>query len=570
MHDLVIINGSIIDGSGAPAFDGDVAIKDGKIVAVGKNLGEAKETLDAKGCIVTPGFVDIHTHYDAQVTWDPYVTPSTWHGVTTCVMGNCGVGFAPVRADRQKWLIQTMEGVEDIPGAAMTEGMNWDWETFPEYLDAIGKFERCIDIATQVPHVAIRGYVMGDRGIKNEPATPEDIEAMAALVKEGIEAGALGFSTSRTLIHKDSLGNLVAGTFAEEDELFGIARAMGDGVFQMTSNHVDMADEFEWMRRLSRETGRTVSFNLLQPDEAPDLYKKLLGLLDEAADEGLSMFGQVAGRPSGLLMTWAGTAHPFLATPTYMTLHHLPFEERLVELKKSDYRSKIIAESSIPVGGFEDFILNTYTKMFRLGTEPDYEPTPEDSAAAIAEARGVSPREVIYEWLMEDDGKGIIYFPIFNYANTNMDHMADMLKHPHTRMGLGDGGAHCGVVCDASIETFMLTHWARDRTRGERLPLELMIRRQSHDTATAYGLHDRGLLSPGYQADVNIIDFDALKLHAPYIAYDLPTDARRFVQKADGYRFTIARGQVIMVDGEPTGALPGQLLRGTKAAPAQA
>lgn len=566
MHELVIRGGTVVDGTGADAREADVAIDDGRIVEVGEagEVGAGVREIDARGRIVTPGFVDIHTHYDAQVTWDPYVTPSSWHGVTTVVMGNCGVGFAPAPPDRRDWLIQLMEGVEDIPGAAMTEGMVWDWESFPEYLDAIGRTSRAIDVAAQVPHGAVRAYVMGDRGAKNEAATAEDIAAMARIVEEGVRAGALGFSTSRTLIHKGSDGEYVPGTFAERDELFGLGRALaraGHGVFQMTSNHVDMAEEYVWMKQLAKETGRTVSFNLLQTDEKPELFRHMLGLLDEATAEGLPIVAQVAGRPSGLLMMWAGTAHPFLATPTYMCLHHLPVAERLVELRKPEVRAKIIEEQNIPVGGFEDFILNSHHKMFRLGDRPDYEPAPSQCAAAIAERTGRPAREVIYDWLLEDDGKGIVYFPIFNYSFGSMDHMVEMLTHPATRMGLGDGGAHCGVVCDASIETFMLTHWVRDRP-GERLPLPLVVRRQSKDTAEIYGLHDRGVLAPGYRADVNVIDLEGLTLHAPEMVYDLPTSARRLVQRASGYTHTLVKGRVVMENGEPTGDLPGRLVRG--------
>lgn len=571
-YDLLIRGGTIVDGTGAPAFQGDLAIVDGKIAAMGDLGAEAeamaKKVIDAKGLTVTPGWVDIHTHYDAQCTWDAEVSPSGWHGVTTVVMGNCGVGFAPVKEEDRKWLIGLMEGVEDIPGAAMTEGMQWAWETFPEYLDALEVMPRAIDVATQVPHGAVRGYVMGQRGAKNEAPTEEDIEAMAKIVQEGVEAGALGFSTSRTLIHKGIDGEYVPGTFAEEKEVFGIAKALeraGTGVFQMTSNHIDMAKEFVWMKEVADKLGVKVSFNLLQTDEAPELWRDLLKLLDENPD--LPIFAQIAGRPNGVLMTWAGTAHPFLLYPSYMPLHHLPFKERLEKLKEPGLREKIVNETPFSMGEFEDFIMNSFDKMYLLGSPPNYEPDPSTSAKAIAEREGRNPREIVWDWLMQDEGKAILYFPIFNYSHCNMDALHELILHKRTRLGLGDGGAHCGVVCDASIQSFMLQHWVRDRTRGDKIPLEYIVQTQSSDTADAYGLEDRGRLAPGYRADVNLIDMEALELLAPTMAYDLPTEARRLVQRANGYRYTICAGEVVFEDGTATGARPGRLIRGPQAAP---
>ncbi len=569
--DLLIRGGTLVDGTGRAPYVGDLAVKDGVLAAVGEIPAEATaaQTIDAKGMVVTPGWVDIHTHYDAQCTWDPEVSPSGWHGVTTVVMGNCGVGFAPVREEDRKWLIGLMEGVEDIPGAAMTEGMQWAWETFPEYLDALEKTPRAIDVATQVPHGAVRGYVMGRRGAKNEAPSPEDIERMAAIVKEGIEAGALGFSTSRTLIHKGIDGEYVPGTFAEEAEVFGLAKGLEDagrGVFQMTSNHVDMADEFKWMKEVASKMGVTVSFNLLQTDEKPELWRDLLKLLDENPDAPI--FAQIAGRPNGILMSWAGTAHPFLLYPSYMPLHHLPIEERLAKLREPGMREKIINEKPFSMGEFEDFIMGSFTKMYRLGSPPNYEPGPSTSAAALAEKENRNPREIAWDWLMENDGKGIIYFPIFNYSHANMDALHSLITHPRTRLGLGDGGAHCGVICDASIQSFMLQHWVRDRTRGDKIPLEYIVKTQTSDTADAYGLKDRGRLAPGYRADINVIDMDGLKLHPPEMVHDLPTGARRLVQRADGYRYTICKGEVVFRDGKATGARPGVLIRGPQAAPA--
>jgi len=564
MHDLLIRGGTVLDGTGAPARVADVAIDGETIAAVGADLGPARRTLDADGLLVTPGWVDIHTHYDAQVTWDPWLTPSGWHGGTTVVMGNCGVGFAPARAAQRDWVIGLMEGVEDIPGAAIHCGLQWGWETFPEYLDDLAGRRCAMDFAAQIPHGPLRVYVMGERGAKNQEATTEDIANMAGIVGEAMRAGALGFSTSRTLIHRGSDGVHVPGTWAAEDELFGIGRAMaaaGGGVFQMTSNHVDMADEFVWMRRMARELGLSVSFNLLQTDEAPRLWERMLGLLDEAAAEGLPLRAQVAARPSGVLMCLEGTAVPFLNRIPYLEIHQLPWPERLARLRDPEVRRRILAAEPISIGPFEDFILGSYHKMFRLGDPPDYEPLPSASAAAIAAATGRQPAEVVYDWVMELDGRGVVYFPIFNYSDGDMDHLRRLMTHPRTAMGLADGGAHCGAICDVSMPTYLLTHWARDRARGPRLPLEEVVRMQTSETADFYGLVDRGRLLPGKLADVNLIDFQGMRLAAPEMIYDLPAGGRRFVQRASGYEATIKRGVVVALEGEKTGALPGRLLR---------
>jgi N-acyl-D-amino-acid deacylase len=563
--ELVIRGGTVVDGTGKARMRADVGIRDGKIAAVDVDLPPGREEIDASGKLVTPGFVDVHTHYDAQVTWDPHVTPSSWHGVTTVVMGNCGVGFAPAAPEKRKWLIGLMEGVEDIPGSAMTEGMIWEWESFPEYLQAISSKARAIDICAQVPHGAMRAYVMGRRGAKHEVATDDDLEAMARIVREGIEAGALGFSTSRTPIHKGIDGEFVPGTFADERELFRLGRAVvegGGGMFQMTGNHVDMADEYPWMRRLAAEVGCTVSFNLLQTDQKPDLWKSLLDQLDLAERDGLPIWAQVAGRPNGILMTWAGTAVPFMPYPSYMPLHGLPFAERLPRLRDASLRDRVIHEKPFSFGTFEDYIISSFHKMYRLGEAPNYEPDPDDCATAVAARTGERPAGVVWDWLMEADGRGIVYFPIFNYAACNLDALRTLLQHPRTRLGLGDGGAHCGAICDASIQTFMLTHWVRDRARGAKLSLEEVVKTISSDTASFYGLDDRGRVEVGYKADLNVIDFDALKLYAPEMIYDLPADGRRFVQRADGYTHTIVSGEVIRAHGQPTGKLPGKLVRG--------
>lgn len=570
MHDLVIRGGSVIDGTGAPAVEADVAIEGDRIVAVGEKLGAGKREIDAQGHIVTPGFVDMHTHFDAQVTWDPYLTPSSWHGVTSVVMGNCGVGFAPAKPDRHDWLIGLMEGVEDIPGAAMHEGIEWEWETFPEYLDAVERKPHAIDFGCQVPHGALRAYVMGDRGADNEAATPEDIEAMYRIVKEGIEAGALGFSTSRTLLHKSIDGVPVPGTFAARDELFGIGRALRDtkrGIFQMATEHLQVPREFEWMRVLSAEMGRPVLFNLSQTDFNPKLWRDLVQMLDEAAAEGLEVYGQAAGRAIGVMMNWEATAHPFARHPTFLELMKLGREERKAALKTPEVRAKILGEEGQDLDNFAKYITLTFSKMFALGERVDYEPSPDQSIKAIAERTGKRPAEVAYDAMLENDCKAMLYFPLFNYSDQNLDLLYELHQHPRVKMGLSDAGAHCGAVCDGGMPTFMLTHWTRDRTRGPKLPLEHIVKRQTSETAHIWGMRDRGVLAPGYLADVNVIDYEGLRFEHPELAYDLPAGGRRLIQKAHGYKATIKRGIPIAEAGEPTGEMPGSLVRGPQAAP---
>jgi N-acyl-D-amino-acid deacylase len=575
MHDLVIRGGTLVDGSGAPARTGDLAIDGGRVAEVGGKAGVARREIDASGLLVTPGWVDIHTHYDGQATWDPYLTPSSWHGVTTVVMGNCGVGFAPAAADRHEWLIGLMEGVEDIPGTALAAGIEWEWETFPEYLDALEGRERAIDIGTQVPHGAVRAYVMGEAGARNEPAKPDDIARMAEIVGEAIEAGALGFSTSRTLVHRAVDGEPVPGTFAAEDELFGIGRALGRagrGVFELAplgAAGEDLAGpekEVAWMRRLAAETGRPVSFALIQVDSAPGLYRRMLELCADAAREGAAVVPQVAGRPTSMLMGWQATTHPFLENPSWKAIADLPWDERLRHLADPEVRRRMISEEVQFSEPIVAFIASSFHKLFPLGDPPRYEPEPDQSVAARAEREGRSPKEVAYDLLMERGGTELLYFPLFNYSEGNLDSTREMLLHSQATLGLSDGGAHCGVICDASTPTFMLTHWVRDRSRGERLPLEWVIRRQTRETAQLYGLADRGLLAPGLKADVNLIDLEALSLRAPRVAFDLPADARRLVQRADGYVASIVAGETISENGEFTGALPGKLLRGPRPA----
>ncbi|CAN5694789.1 amidohydrolase family protein [soil metagenome] len=572
MHDLVIRNGRVVDGAETAAFLADIAIDNGKITAIGKITQGGRREIDAGGLIVTPGWVDIHTHYDGQVTWDPYLAPSSWHGVTTAVMGNCGVGFAPVRPDRHAWLIELMEGVEDIPGAALSEGIKWTWETFPEYLNSLEGQPRVIDVATQVPHGAVRAYVMGERGARNEAATAQDIAEMSRIVGEGVAAGALGFSTSRTMLHLAKDGEPVPGTFAAEDELLGIGRAMGlagHGVFEMASDMAPAEDEFNWMRSLSAETGVPVTYGLLQSPVKADGWRRLLQLTEEARAEGAQITAQIACRPTGMVLGWQSTVHPFIGRETYRQLSALPFAERIVHLRDPEVRAKILAEPSKSMGAIGMILTLGFDRMFRLEHESglDYEPCAEDSIAHLARTTGQSPDAIVYDMLMEKDGRGYIYLPLLNYAEFNFDHIHEMMNHPNTVLSLSDGGAHCGVICDASFPTYMLTHWVRDRSRGERLSLEKVVSMQTRDTARLYGLHDRGTLAPGMKADLNLIDFEKLAILAPEMAFDLPAQGRRLIQRAQGYVATIVDGVVTFENGEATGEMPGKLIRGPQYAP---
>jgi N-acyl-D-amino-acid deacylase len=570
MHDLVIRGGILVDGSGSARRAGDLAIDGDRITQVGGHAGAARRVIEAGGALVTPGWVDVHTHYDGQVTWDPYCTPSCWHGVTTVVMGNCGVGFAPVRPDRHDWLIGLMEGVEDIPGAALAEGIRWEWETFAQYLDALGCKPLALHVGAQVPHGALRVYAMGERGVADDSvAGADDIAAMAAELRSALRAGALGFSTSRTLIHRGADGKLVPGTFAGRDELFGIGRVLGEeghGVFQMTSNHVDMLEETTWMSELARLTGRPVLFNLQQIDQAPELWKRLVQRLDEAAQEGVPLIGSIPGRPAGVLYGWRASTHPFHFHATWRESESLPIAQRIQRLRDPDVRARLLAEQ-VPIADERAaFMLRSFGKMYRVDpSAPDYEPAPERSAEAVARARGVGPLEVVYEWMMAEGGEGIVYFPIFNYAYGDFSHLHRLLQHPQTMISLGDGGAHVGYITDAGLPTFMLTHWTRDRSRGPTLPLEDIVRRQTSHTASVYGLHDRGRLAPGLLADVNVIDYPGLACDAPYMAYDLPAGGKRLLQRARGYVATVVAGQPTHECGEATGALPGRLIRGQAA-----
>jgi N-acyl-D-aspartate/D-glutamate deacylase len=577
MHEVIIRGGTIVDGTGERAYLGDVALDGGLITAIGPPgtvQGEAAEVIDATGLLVTPGFVDVHTHYDGQITWDPELSPSCWHGVTTVVMGNCGVGFAPVAPDRREWLIGLMEGVEDIPGSALSAGIQWAWETFPEFLDAVETLPKAVDVGTQVPHGAVRAYVMGDRGAANESATPEDIAGMAAIVQEGIEAGALGFSTSRTIAHRAIDGRPVPGTFAAAEELLGVGAALAAadaGVFEVApagvlGEDLDAPDaEFRWMRAVAEATGRPVTFALLQHDLAPRAWERTLELSAQAADEGLPLRPQVASRPLGLLLGLQ-TFHPLMGRSAFQEVGHLPLEELVEALRQPERRARIIAEDkaalSDPLSSVIGFGLD---RIFPMGMPPDYEPAPSDSVAARAERAGVSPTELLYDLLLSRDGRELLMRPLLGYSDFTHDPIREMLLHPTSALGLGDGGAHCGAICDASNTTYLLTHWVRDRQRGQRLPLEWVIRKMTQDTASLYGLNDRGQLRVGMKADVNVIDLERLCLYLPEMVFDLPGGARRLIQRADGYRATIVAGEVIQRDGKDTGARPGALVRGARA-----
>jgi N-acyl-D-amino-acid deacylase len=574
MHDLIVKGGTLVDGTGVAARSADVAVDAGRITEVGAVQGGATRIIPADGLLVTPGWVDVHTHYDGQVTWDTELAPSSWHGVTTLVMGNCGVGFAPARPDRHDWLIGLMEGVEDIPGTALAEGIEWEWETFPEYLDALEKRRWTVDVGTQVPHAAVRAYVMGERGAHNEAATAEDIGAMRAIVLDAIRAGALGFSTSRTLGHRAIDGELVPGTFAAEDELFGLGSALGEagaGVFELAplgsagEMLEDAWQEVDWMRRLSAAIDRPVSYVLLQADDDPELWRKQLAASLEACAEGAKLFPQIAGRPTGILSGHHTTLCLFSDFPAYAELRERcasPAELAAALADPEVRRSVVSWTPSSPAQA--DAMTKAYERTFILGNPPDYEPGPERSLAGLAAASGRTPLEVAYDEMARDDGQGLLYIPILNYALGDLDHVREMMLHPQGLLGLADGGAHTGTICDASMPTFMLTHWTRDRSRGERLPLEYVVRKQTQDTARLYGMSDRGTVEPGALADLNLIDYDALTLGAPYVTNDLPAGGRRLLQKASGYVATLKAGSVTFEHGEPTGALPGRLVRGAR------
>lgn len=572
-YDLIIRGGTVVDGTGAPAFTGDVAIRDGLIAAVGQITGSATDEIDATGKVVAPGFVDIHTHYDGQATWDQEMAPSSWHGVTTVVMGNCGVGFAPAKPDRHAWLISLMEGVEDIPGTALAEGITWDWETFPEYLDALEKLPRTVDIGTHVPHGAVRAYVMGERGANNEAPTTAEIDEMSRIVEEGLKAGALGFSTSRTILHKSVDGELVPGTTATKAELIGIGRAMGrmgHGVFEMASDLKREWNEFAWMGELSRETGMPVTFAALQSIAKEIPLDEQIALMDAENAKGAHIVAQIALRGTGIVMAWRGTVHPFLFKPAWAEIESLPWTQQLARLSDPAFRRRMIDEDSVfpesDVVGLLQIVAGGWFMQYEMGEGFNYEPTGGDTIVARAGAAGIAPADYAYDLLMAEDGAGFIYLPILNYADGNLDFLESLQRRDDCVNSLSDGGAHCGTICDAASPTFMLTHWVKGRTRG-RIPLERAIKRQCRDTALLYGLGDRGLLAPGHLADINVIDLERLALGKPWLAFDLPAGGKRLLQKADGYDLTIKSGQVTFRNGMVQKARPGRVVRGPRSEP---
>ena len=561
MHDLVIRAALVVDGTGGPSHTADVAVDAGVISTIGEVDDPGRTELDGRGLVLAPGWVDIHTHYDGQVTWDPDLTPSSWHGVTTVVMGNCGVGFAPVRRDAHDFLIELMEGVEDIPGSALHEGMDWQWETFPEYLDALERMPRSVDVAAQLPHAALRAFVMGDRA--HDEATPEDIAAMAALTEEAMSAGAVGFTTSRTILHRSKHG-LVPGTSAPPDELLAISDAMGRagrGVFQLVSDQAGTAEEIDWLTEVARRTGNTVTYSLAQIPWAPTGYRDALAASDALLDEGITIIPQVSVRPTGMLFGLQSSLHPFITHPTYRALATLPLADRVAQLRTPSVRAALLADSMSTTNSIAKTLMTRWELMFPLGSTPDYEPEASKSVAAVAARTGLRPEEVVLDWLLERDGKALLFAPLASYVDGDHEAIREMMVHPRSVVGLSDGGAHCGLICDASFPTYLLTHWVRDRTRGERLSLEQAVHLQSGRTAAAYGFDDRGTIEVGKRADLNLIDLDALTLHEPEMIFDLPAGGRRLVQHVDGYRATIVAGEVTFLDGRPTGARPGSLVR---------
>ena len=565
MADLIIRNGTVIDGTGAAAARADVAIEHGRIVAVAPALPHVGPSIDADGAIVTPGFVDTHTHYDGQVTWDPDLSPSSWHGVTTAVMGSCGVGFAPARPEERDFTIRVMEGVEDIPGTVLAEGMTWDWETFPEYLDALDRQPHTIDVVTQVPHCALRCYVMGEARALEEVATPEEISRMARLTAEALEAGAAGFSTSRTIGHRVKDGPVVPGTRCDPEELIGIARALGQvghGVFQMISDRMGTEPDWPWMKEIAKVTGGPLVFSMLQLPHLGDSYRQVLRRLAEAkAEEGLDIRAAVPARPPGVLLGLQATLHPFRFHPSFRRLNDRPLEEILEVMSDPAFRAHVLAEKPTYPDRLHESLLTNFTNQFVLGSPPDYEPRRQDSLASRAAELGVPPLHLAYVLLMQNGGRDLLYLPLATYADCNFDALHEMLSHPRTTASLSDGGAHVGTICDASFPSYLLAYWARDRQRGARIPLEEVIRMQTGEPAYLYGLRDRGTIEAGKRADLNIIDFEALRLHAPYMAFDLPAGGKRLLQRADGYRATLVDGQVIREEGVMTGGRPGKLVR---------
>jgi N-acyl-D-aspartate/D-glutamate deacylase len=568
MHDIVIRGGTIVDGTGKAAFTGDVAISGGRIAAVGGKQGPGRREISADGLLVTPGWVDVHTHYDGQAMWDPLLAPSCWHGVTTVMFGNCGVGFAPVKKEHRGALMDLMEGVEEIPNPVLAAGLTWEWETFPQFMDALERRPRAIDIAAQAAHLPLRVYVMGDRAVRRETATPDDIAEMRRLTIEALQCGAFGFTTSRTDSHKTPDGELVASRDADADELIGIGSALGAvgmGAFGMNSDFDDEEYELAWMTKVARQTGRPVWYLLTDRYEDPQRWRRLLKATHAARAEGLSFTAQIAGRPIGVMMGIGTALNPFTVRPTYKALESLPIDEQRRRLRDPEMRRKILAEAPseadvAKLAQFRQAVTRKWDRFYVMGNPPDYEPGPEKSVAAIAARVGRPPDEVAYDYITEAEGQ-YLYFPVVNYVVGDHAPIFEMLNDPACLLGLSDGGAHCTSIVDAGVPTFMLMHWARDRSRGPRLPVEQIVKRQTSETADYFGLSDRGRLTPGLRADVNLIDFANLTVQKPELVHDMPANGRRFVQRVQGYEKTLVAGEPIFERGEHTGAMPGRLVR---------
>ena len=567
-YDLIVKNGDVYDGSGAAMQRVDIAVKDGKIAAISDAItATAEHIIDASGNIVTPGFVDVHTHYDGQATWDAHLMPSSNLGATTIVMGNCGVGFAPCRAEDRDVLVELMEGVEEIPGTAMHEGLPWNWETFPEYLDALEEKPRDIDIAALLPHGPLRVYVMGERGVNREPASDDDIVQMQSLIEEAVTAGAVGFSTSRTLVHRSVKGELIPTYKATTNELKRLGSCLSGergSVFQMISDWDDADDEFSVLRDICANTGAKSTFTLLDlADSRPNLWREQLDRIDEAQKDGLDVRGQVLSRPLGMLMGHTASMSSFFFRPTYQKLKELPWAERIERLKHPKIKEQILREENVNPHVFVQIFARNFAKLYPLEEPINYLPAPEASIAALAQKAGRDAEEYLYDYLLGNGGKNLVYIPATNFT----EHIPELMSHPHTVLALGDGGAHVGSICDTSANIYLITHWVKNMGMLSLAEAVHMLCRQP---AELYSLNDRGLIAEGMTADINIIDFDALALQTPHILNDLPAGGTRFLQNADGIRATIKAGEVIFENGQATGALPGKLLRGQQTDPRQA
>lgn len=572
MHDVVIRGGNIVDGTGKPAFRGDVAIAGGRIAAVGEEVGGAKQVVNADGLLVTPAWVDVHTHYDGQVAWDEQMTPSLWHGVSTVVMGNCGVGFAPATPDRHDWLIGLMEGVEDIPGPSLSAGLPWGWQSFSEYLEVLESMPRTLDVGGMITHGALRAFVMGERGAKNEPATEADIAKMAALVKEAVRAGALGFSSSRTLVHTANDGEPVPGTFAEEAELLAIGQAVrstGRGLIEMVPRGIvgettELLDEIDMMIRVSRRSGCPLTFLLAQNNVYPDQWRDVMGKCSAAVRDGVAITPMVFARPVCVLFSFQGET-PFEYLPSYQPLKKLPHDEKMAALRDPQMRQTLIDEKDPNTTGISLLYQNArlWERTYPMGENLNYEPSADRSVAAIAEREGRHPREVVYDLLLENNGRSFLMYPAAGYAEGTNDSLHELICDPITVMGGSDAGAHVRQIIDAGVPTYALTHWARDKEKDDpkHLPLEFVVKKLTHDGARLFGMQDRGTLEPGAKADVNLIDYGNLSVSYPEMIYDLPAGMPRLMQTAQGYEKTYVSGEVVQENGRDTGARPGGIVR---------